>query len=251
MKMEWVPGRNGYDIPVRAAWAGEEQAVIICHGFGSSKASPMVEALMQTLPQHGITAVAFDFPAHGDSPVDGAYLRVPYCIDDLETVEAWVRTILSKASIGYFGSSFGAYITLLRLGRDPVQGAKAFLRSAAVTMPKLVNTWLDQRAKGSLSERGYFVPDYDYVREMRIMPPFLVDLAEHDVFTRYQKGMADLAMVHGAKDSVAPPEDAQRFAAQFGADLLLLPNGEHPLMGEGELEQVLQKTMEFFGGGEK
>ena len=86
MKMEWVPGRNGYDIPVRAAWAGEEQAVIICHGFGSSKASPMVEALMQTLPQHGITAVAFDFPAHGDSPVDGAYLRVPYCIDDLETV---------------------------------------------------------------------------------------------------------------------------------------------------------------------
>ena len=251
MKMDWVPGRNGYDIPVRAAWAGEEQAVIICHGFGSSKASPMVEALMQTLPQHGITAVAFDFPAHGDSPVDGAYLRVPYCIDDLETVEAWVRTILPKASIGYFGSSFGAYITLLRLGRDPVQGAKAFLRSAAVTMPKLVNTWLDQRAKGSLSELGYFVPDYDYVREMRIMPPFLVDLAEHDVFTRYQKGLADLAMVHGAKDSVAPPEDAQRFAAQFGADLLLLPNGEHPLMGEGELEQVLQKTIEFFGGGEK
>ena len=99
MKMDWVPGRNGYDIPVRAAWAGEEQAVIICHGFGSSKASPMVEALMQTLPQHGITAVAFDFPAHGDSPVDGAYLRVPYCIDDLETVEAWVRTILPKASI--------------------------------------------------------------------------------------------------------------------------------------------------------
>ncbi len=176
---------------------------------------------------------------------------MPYCIDDLETVEAWVRTILPKASIGYFGSSFGAYITLLRLGRDPVQGAKAFLRSAAVTMPSWSNTWLDQRAKGSLSERGYFVPDYDYVREMRIMPPFLVDLAEHDVFTRYQKGLADLAMVHGAKDSVAPPEDAQRFAAQFGADLLLLPNGEHPLMGEGELEQVLQKTIEFFGGGEK
>ena len=71
------------------------------------------------------------------------------------------------------------------------------------------------------------------------------------MFTRYQKGLADLAMVHGAKDSVAPPEDAQRFAAQFGADLLLLPNGEHPLMGKGELEQVLQKTIEFFGGGEK
>ena len=123
MKMDWVPGRNGYDIPVRAAWAGEEQVVIICHGFGSSKASPMVEALMQTLPQHGITAVAFDFPAHGDSPVDGAYLRVPYCIDDLETVEAWVRTILPKASVGYFGSSCGAYITLLRLGR---QGVSAF-----------------------------------------------------------------------------------------------------------------------------
>ena len=251
MKIEWIPGRNGYDIPARAVWAGEAQAVIVCHGFGSSKASPMVEALMQTLPQYGITVAAFDFPAHGDSPVDGACLRVPYCIDDLETVEEWVRKILPKAKVGYFGSSFGAYITLLRLARDPVEGAKAFLRSAAVTMPKLANNWLDQRAKGSLSEHGYFVPDYDYVREMRILPPFLLDLAEHDVFTRYQKGLAELAMVHGAKDSVAPPEDARRFAVQFGADLLLLPNGEHPLMGEGELEQVLQKTVEFFSGGEK
>lgn len=251
MKTEWIPGRNGYDIPVRAAWAGAEQAVIVCHGFGSSKASPMVEALMQTLPKHGISVIAFDFPAHGDSPVDGTCLRVPYCIDDLETVEEWTRRILPEARVGYFGSSFGAYITLLRLARDPVPQAKAFLRSAAVTMPKLVNTWLDRSARGSLSERGYFVPDYDYVREMRIMPPFLVDLAEHDVFVRFQKGQAQLAMVHGARDSVAPPEDAQRFAAQFGADLLLLPNGEHALMGEGELEQVLQKTVEFFADGEK
>ena len=251
MKTEWLPGRNGYDIPARAVWAGEEQAVVVCHGFGSSKASPMVEALMETLPKHGITVVAFDFPAHGESPVDGACLRVPYCIDDLETVEAWIRRILPKAKVGYFGSSFGAYITLLRLARDPLKNAKAFLRSAAVTMPKLVNTWLDQRAKESLSQTGYFVPDYDYVREMRILPPFLVDLEEHDVFARYQTGLAQLAMVHGAKDSVAPPEDAQRFAAQFGADLLLLPNGEHPLMGEGELEQVLQKAVDFFGSAEK
>ena len=45
MKMEWVPGRNGYDIPVRAAWAGEEQAVIprtdyLYGAFGDADPAP-------------------------------------------------------------------------------------------------------------------------------------------------------------------------------------------------------------------
>ena len=246
MEQKWLESKHGYQIPCQDHWAGQNQVVIVCHGFGSSKSSPMVQALNATLPSHGIGVFSFDFPAHGESPTGQEGLRVPFCIDDLETVEAHLRAQAPQVKISYFGSSFGAYITLLRLARHPRPEGKAFLRSAAVTMPRLVDTWLDQRAQDDLAWQGYFVPAYDYVREMRITPAFLQDLAEHDVFSRYQMGMATLAMVHGGRDDVAPVADARRFAETFGAQLTILPQGEHPLMGEGELEQVLALATAFF-----
>ena len=241
-----IPGKNGYEIPVKSCWTGEKQVLIVCHGFGSSKESPMVQALDERMPREGIGTVSFDFPAHGESPGQEDTLRVPYCMDDLAAVEEYVRSQDPEVEIGYFGSSFGAYITLLYLSQHPHPGAKVFLRSSAVTMPELVKTWLDQRAKEDLARQGWFVPDYDYVREMRITPAFLGDLAEHDLFEKYVPGAATLRMIHGAKDDVAPTGAAREFARRFGAHLTVLPNGEHPLMGPGELETVLDAAADFF-----
>ena len=246
MKKEILTSRRGYDIHCHNCWNGEDRILIVCHGFGSSKLSPMVQALNQEMPKAGMGVYSFDFPSHGESPIWEEGLRVPFCMDDLETVEAHVREMAPNAQIGYFGSSFGAYITLLYLADRDHAGEKAFLRSAAVAMPRLVDQWVDDRAKADMDRQGYFVPDYDYVREMRVTPAFLQDLEENDVFAKYRAGAAQLRMVHGAKDDVAPPDAAQAFAEKFGAEIILLPNGEHNLMGEGELDQVLDLTRSFF-----
>ena len=79
-------------------------------------------------------------------------LRVPFCMDDLETVEAWIRAKSPQVEVCYFASSFGAYITLLSLSRAPRNRPRAFLRSAAVTMPQLVARWLTPRAKKDLRD---------------------------------------------------------------------------------------------------
>ena len=171
----------------------------------------MVQALHRALPERGIGVWSFDFPAHGDSPMGQEGLRVPFCMDDLETVEAWIRAKSPQVEVCYFASSFGAYITLLSLSRAPRNRPRAFLRSAAVTMPQLVARWLTPRAKKDLERRGYFVPDYAYVREMRITPAFLRDLWEYDLFSRYTPELASLFMVHGALDEVVPVKDARRF----------------------------------------
>ena len=113
---------------------------------------------------------------------------MPFCIDDLAEVEAHLLARNPQAEISYFASSFGAYITLLYLAQHPHRQRKAFLRSAAVTMPALAAGWLlNQRAQEDLARQGYFVPQYDYVREMRITPAFLDDLAEYNLFTRYRQ----------------------------------------------------------------
>ncbi len=237
---------HGYDIPCHSTWNGEDRVLIVCHGFGSSKSSPMVLALEDYMPGKGIGVFSFDFPAHGESPVWQEGLRVPFCMDDLGAVEAYLRSRDPAPRIGYFGSSFGAYITLNYLAGRPHVGKRAFLRSSAVVMGHLVQTWVDDRARADMERQGYFVPDYDYVREIRVTPAFLRDLEEYDVFHRYRRGEASLFMVHGSSDSVAPPSSARRFAETFGAEFLELPGGEHNLMGEGELERVLAAAGEFF-----
>lgn len=246
MKKETLQSIHGYTIPCHICWEGQDTVLIVCHGFGSSKLSPMVLALNEEMPKVGAGVVSFDFPSHGESPVWEEGLRVPFCMDDLAVVEKYVRSLAPEASIGYFGSSFGAYITLLYLALRDHGGKRAFLRSSAVSMPELVMQWVDSRAEEDLNRQGYFVPDYDYVREMRITRAFLNDLKEHDVFQMYQPGREKLRMVHGVQDSVAPPEAARAFAEKSGAELIELPNGEHHLMGEGELEQVLKAAREFF-----
>lgn len=208
----------------------------------------MVLALNEEMPKHGVGVFSFDLPAHGESPVGQEGLRVPNCLEDLAAVEAEVQRRAPGAEIAYFGSSFGAYLALLYLAEYPHQGRRAFLRSSAVTMPQLVDSWVGSRAEEDLVRQGYFVPDHEYVREMRITPAFLADLNRYDVFDRYRRGMAQLFMIHGGKDLVAPPEDARRFAVYAGASFYLVPDGEHNLMGEGELATVLHCAERFLLG---
>ena len=69
VKTVWLPSRRGDRIPCHDNWEGQSRVVIVCHGFGSSKESPMVQALHRALPERGIGVWSFDFPAHGDSPM--------------------------------------------------------------------------------------------------------------------------------------------------------------------------------------
>ena len=244
MKNVVLKSKRGYDIPCHETYNGEDKVLIVCHGFGSSKASPMVQALEKTMPEIGIGVYSFDFPAHGESPVWD--LREAWCIDDLGTVEEHIRAVAPQAEIAYFGSSFGAFPLLNYLSARPHAGKRAMLRSAAVAMGRLAESWADEKARADMAEQGYFVPDYDYIREMRVTPLFLRELAEHDVFQTYRPGKTEVFMVHGGQDSIAAPEAAREFARRFGIRILEIPEGEHDLMGPGQLEQVLAAAREFF-----
>ena len=247
MKIEFIPAPNGaFQVPGLNAVDGESKVILMAHGFGSEKRGTTPLFMTKGLKAAGFGVYGFDFPAHGDSALEGDRLTVENCVASCAAAEARVRELAPDAEIGYFGSSFGAYTTLNYLAAFPHAGKKAFLRSSAVVMHHLVETWVDDKAKAEMAEKGYFVPDYDYVREMRVTPLFLEELAAHNVFETYRKGEAELFMVHGGQDSVAPVEAAREFAKLFGAEFLEIPQGEHNLMGPGELEQVLAAAGEFF-----
>ena len=247
MKKETISGLNGYDIPCLNNLSGcERMIVIISHGFGSSKESPTALSVAAALPEHGIGTYSFDFPAHGDSSVDGEQLRISNCLNDLAAVEAHVRKLMPETEIAYFSSSFGAYINLIYLATRTYVGKKSFLRCAAVDMPRLFrnSTSLEQYAR--LDEQGYIILDFDYIRPLKITRKFYDDLEAHDVFKLCWTDMAEIAMIHGNADETVSVVEARRFAKQFGARLTEVKGADHRFMIPGGMEQVIDEAVQFF-----
>ncbi len=254
MKREWLQGNNGYQIPVCNQIDGKERVIIVCHGFGSSKDSPMVEALRQEMPRHGIGTYSFDFPCHGESPVQGAALRVENCLSDLRAVESQVRRIAPESQVSFFGSSFGAYIVLLYLARRGQEPTRAVLRFAAVDMWGIIQRWFQETPPvwhldpAGDADKDDLTLDYAYQRQMRIPRAFIRDLEENPVEPLYPRAGIKISMIHGEADSTASYEAARRFAKRAGAALHTVHNGEHRLMGTGEMEQVLDCAVRFLQG---
>ena len=205
--------KRDYEIPYIENLTGDEkQVVIVAHGFDSSMKGPTAQMVLENLPKVGIGAIAFDFPAHGESPVEREFLSVENCIKDLEAVENYVREKCPQAEICYFGSSFGAYITMLYLSRYPEKSGKAFLRSAAVNMHTL----------------------------------FKNPTGDHNLFELYRPGNSKAMMIHGTCDEDIDYEVAKAFSEKFDIPLITVEGGDHRLSKEGMPEAVIMMAIEFY-----
>ena len=297
-KTTTIKSRAGYDIPVRYILNGDEEVVVVmAHGFGSGKASPTVTLLMDNLPQSAdksrtqssdrsrtqssdksctqssdksctqssdnsrtqkIGVVAFDFPAHGESPVDGTHLRIENCINDLMSAVAFAKAAAPAARIINFGSSFGAYITMLYITRlntsrdaagslaeTTVQPyvVKAFLRSAAVNMPELFEEPAPDDAE-QLARDGYVIMDYE-PRNLKITSEFIADLQANNLFKCFVKGDAQLKMIHGTADEDIDYAKAVAFAYQYDIELISVQGGDHRLSIPGAPEKVVEEVLKF------
>lgn len=246
MKIEQIPAKQGaFQVPGLNAVDGERKVVLMAHGFGSEKRGHTPLFMTKGLKQAGFGVYGFDFPAHGDSLLNGDQLTMENCVESYAAAEARARELAPDAEIFYFGSSFGAYTTILYLATRPHQGRKAYLRSAAIDMPQLI--WKIAEEKVVFQRDGYCNLT-EYNRPLKLTRAFCEDLNRHDVFALYQTGMAQLRMIHGERDSTASPEAARKFAREKGAELIMVPGAEHRLMEPGNPERALQAAIDFFEG---
>lgn len=244
MQKTKLAAKAGYDIHCTYDILPSDPSVcLIIHGFGSSMQSPTAQMMLHAFREKGMGAIAFDFPAHGESEVDGDFLRLPYCMNDISTVEAFAKSISPNVKICYFGSSFGAYMTLLHISSKAACGRRAFLRSTAVSMPSLFKNRLIENTEAFV-KNGYIM-DNRYYRPLKLTSALADDFAKNDVFSLYKKGSAELCMIHGMADDTASPDDALRFAKEKGADITLVFGGDHQLSIPNAPEKVKSLALSF------
>ncbi|MBQ1434269.1 MAG: alpha/beta hydrolase [Clostridia bacterium] len=248
MKKEFIKGKNGYDIPCLHNISGNDtKVVIIIHEFRSVKFTPVAAAVSQALEEEGIASICFDFPGHDESPVDGDMFLMHNCINDLSSVEEFVRASSPDAKIEYFASSFGAYTLLLHFSLGKPLGSRAFLRCAAVDMATIIEKSAGPEALGLLKSQGYVIIDKGPLRPLKMMYGLYEDFTKYRPMEIFKKGLGEFEMIHGALDKNVPLPIVQSFADKFDIPLIIIEDTDHYMFKpKTALVKVVDEAVKFF-----
>ena len=231
----FVPGQNGYDVPILLNVMPEAKtALLVVHGFGSGKDRATAARMRNDFTARGAGVGALDLPAHGESPVDGHFLTVENALADIAVAEDVVHRYMPKAKI-----------TSLYLARRPqtLHKPKVILRCAALTMPKLLWAELGEEKQQKLNNNeDVWLDSYD--PPILISPAFIRSMLAHDPFRECRPRMADILLIHGTADEVAPVEEARRFSRQFNYPILEIEGADHRFLGEGQMDHLIDVALE-------
>ena len=228
--------------------------IIVVHGFTSSKESPTFELLRRRLPQAGFGMVGIDLPGHGTEESLKEILRIETAIDSIEAAEQYAVRLYPDQKIGYFASSFGAYLTALYISRREHKGRKAFFRSAAVNMPDMFirenPTEEEKRQLEELETKGYFDTSMDLHRPVRVTKGLMEDFRRTNLFECFEPerfGPHSIHMAHGLKDEVIDPAEAKRFSEQFRIPVTWFKDEGHSLSNDPATpEKVADLAIELY-----
>ncbi len=217
---------------------GVKEVVIACHGIFSNKDSSVIDAIGRELIKYNIGVVTFDFPAHGKSNAKDLDLRVENCIQDIVDVEKYVGEKYGDVKISIFATSYGAYITLLKIFRYKTKYNHIILRAPAIKMDEILreNIFKDEFIK--FEKEGKL--NFGFKRAIDVPYVFYEDLTKNkvlDLFNLDQK----INIIQGNKDEIAPIKDTYEFK-QKSNDLISIEEIEganHRMKKSGHLEQVV------------
>lgn len=221
-----------------------DEVIIAIHGFGSTKASDTITMLADSVTKHNIAVIALDLPAHGESKTER--LRIDDCISNLLDAEDYIKENFKESKIGYFASSLGAYLTLLRLNKLEREEDidKVVLRCAAIDMKNILKNSLLDDGFDNFEAMGY--ADLGFAKKVHVTMDLYNDLVHNDLFKIYNSNHKIL-LVHGTEDECAPYEDAVRFEEENeNVGLKTIVGAGHRFLNPDEIEKVIEYATNYF-----
>lgn len=181
------------------AW-GDGPAVLLVHGWGSR--ATHFAALIRSLTGAGLRCVAFDAPAHGESP--GARTNMPQVIRCMREVAAAYGPLA-----GVVGYSFGGMAAALAHAETPQPGRPLEAPALAlISAPATLETMTRRFLTGIGEPLRHLAPMHRVLTEIHGHDP-----ADYDVVRVAARLPSRLLIVHDHDDAEVPVSDAERLAA--------------------------------------
>lgn len=239
---------NGYNISAKSYLPQEspKEIIIAVHGFAGDKESSAISLLAKEMTKEGFGVVCFDFPGHGESEVEADKLTIDNCINDIETIEEYIKEKYGKQmKIDLFATSFGAYITLLKIFKYNTKYNKIELRAPAIKMDKIFKETLLRETFEEFQKRGITKLGFD--RIMNIPFSFYEELKQNQILKIY-KNSQKILIIQGTEDDVAPIKDTKELIDldKTNFELFEIRGADHRMKKDGELEKAINKAKEYF-----
>jgi len=204
-----------------------DRAVILCHGFLSTKESRTNLRLTQLLVAQGISTFRFDWFGMGDSGGDFRRITVATCCDQLERAIGLMRDS-GYSELGIVGSSFGGLLAILVGQRHPD------LRAIGLKcpVPDFPETLDHEFGLAGIEEwqRTNYIPDVTGgTAPVALDFGFYESCRDFNAYEAAHNIKAPVLIVHGERDELVPFHQIRQLedALPANTELVLLPEADH------------------------
>ena len=200
--------------------------VMLCHGFSGRKDGPMFELIADSLMQHGIASIRFDFNGHGESEGDFVNMTVPNEVEDAMKVYEYVRDLRYVSEVAVVGHSQGGVVAGMLAGQSEPESFAAVVLMAPAAVLR------DDAIRGSTMGATYDPLDPpEYVQlygNLRLGREYIRTAFSLPIYETAAKYQGPALIVHGTADRVVPYTYGERFSQIWPkSELVILDAFDH------------------------
>ena len=220
-----------------------KRCILGIHGFGGSKDTEILTSLSEEMSIFGAAMVCFDFPAHGESPMQSDALTLDTCIETLLYTAQWAHNRYPDLDFCIFASGFGAYVTLIAIDQleELVGKVKLVLQTPNLRMSETLLNMIGMREEELLAA-GHATLNAE--RKFDVSYAFYKQVRNYTALTIYDTPML---LLHGEKDNIFPISYLEPFR-KFNdrAKLVVVPGADGQMLGGGQWDMVVDLTRDWF-----
>jgi len=220
------------------------RVVLGVHGLCGSATDPIQTALAEEMGFFESASLRFDFPAHGDSPMESDAFTVANCVDSLCAVAQYAREQFPQVEdLCVFATGFGAYITLLALPtleaqpgnlRLVIQTPSVLMHDTLLKMLRISKETLRAQQKAVIPVKRPLTITYEFYKELLGN----IALTTHNV---------PMLVLHSEEDAYIDMNDIRRFRVVNDlSKLVIIPGTSHQFLEDGAWDMVLDLTRDWF-----
>ena len=246
MEKEFFLTSGELTIPVKVTESDFDirRVVLGVHGIGGSAMDDIQTSLAEEMEFFSSAVYRFDFPAHGESPMDDRFLTLENCRRTLMAVAQHAKESYPEVEdLCIFATGFGAYVTLSCLEDmlDLPGKIKLVVQTPSVRMHETLLA-IKKISKATLRAMGRI--RFNASRPFDVTYAFYKELEDTLVMMTFPIPML---ILHGEQDSVIRMEDVQNFARiNDQSKLVIVPGTTHRFLEEGAWDMVLDLTRDWF-----
>ncbi|MCX6767861.1 MAG: alpha/beta fold hydrolase [Candidatus Micrarchaeota archaeon] len=231
---------------------GPFPAIVMCHGFISTKESPTHVALARELVENGFAVLRFDYSdSVGESGGRMENATVTHYLKDFEKALEFARGLkeMDAGRVGIFGTSLGG----LLCGAEAAKAKKAkWLKAAVLFAP--ASEWLgtvygDPAIQKEWKEKGFLAAHSGRLyMDFRVNYAFNKDAAKYSLFRDAKKVSCPLLIIHGTADTAVPLADSEKLFSLLKKPkkLVVISGADHVLSERKWLRRAVEEATAWF-----